>query len=616
MPQDPGKTKQQQQTTTEARVKDKLGLMLIKQGFVETDVVEKAIRRKDEENEGSVSRRAKRSLAQVLVEDFNVDHDLVFSTVAQVYGFREIEISKEDMNEHRIEFMKKMFEPVPASTRDYMIQRKILAYRYDQDRPYRLILIAADPTDRMLPSVARSMNVQSYDVCYVRQSDMQLLIEKVFPPENKFLKDLDEGELDVDAIEDEEGEGFDEALIEAEINKSMLVNLVEGMLIEAVRLGASDIHIVPVNATTTEVSFRIDGMLREWHTQEGVRPEAISAVIKDRSKNVDRFEREQSQDGFIQRKIDGHHIRYRVSVIPIVGREFQYKFESIVIRILDDRKVITDLNKLGLQGNARDAFTKAIRAPQGMIIVTGPTGSGKSTTLIAALSYIVTPEINVLTVEDPVEYIIPGVRQLKIGHKMPFEQALRGILRHDPDVVMLGEIRDKETGETAIKMANTGHLTFSTLHTNDAPSAVSRLFKMGIETFLIAYAINLVLAQRLVRTLCEHCKQPIEEDDKPAGLKLGFTQEELDTVPIFKPNLDGCDKCHGGYKGRAGIHEALFFSKEIRRMIFEAKGDINEDAIRQTAMSQGMMTLQESARERVKEGICPFEEVARVTAED
>jgi len=599
-----------------SQVKDKLGLKLISQGFVEAETVEKALRKREEENAGTVSRRSKRSLAQILVDDFSVDHDLVYSAMSQVYGFREIEIGSDDASEYRVEFMKKMFDPVPASTREYMIQKKILAYRYDPDRPYRLILIAADPTDRMIPAIARSMNVQSYDVSYVKYSDMEMLMEKVFPPENKFLKDLEEGEINVEAVEDEEEEGFDEALIEAEINKSMLVNLVEGMLIEAVRMGASDIHVVPVNATTTEIKFRIDGMLREWHTQEGIRPEAISAVIKDRSKNVDRFEREQSQDGFIQRKIDGHHIRYRVSVIPIVGREFQYKFESIVIRILDDRKVITDLDKLGLQGGARQAFIKAIHQPQGMIIVTGPTGSGKSTTLIAALSYVVNSEINVLTVEDPVEYIIPNVRQLKISHKMAFEQALRGILRHDPDVVMLGEIRDKETGETAIKMANTGHLTFSTLHTNDAPSAVSRLFKMGIETFLIAYAINIIIAQRLVRTLCNDCKKPIEEDDKKIGLKLGFTQEELDTVPMFKPNLEGCDKCHGGYKGRAGIHEALFFSKEIRRLIFEAKADINEEAIRQKAIEQGMLTLQTAARERVKEGITGFEEVARVTSED
>jgi len=247
-----------------------------------------------------------------------------------------------------------------------------------------------------------------------------------------------------------------------------------------------------------------------WHTQENTLPEAVMAVVKDRSKGLDRFERERAQDGFIQREIDGHIIRYRVSVLPTIGTELKNKFESIVIRILDDRKVIRDLGKLGLTGYANTAFVKAISQPQGMIILTGPTGSGKSTTLVAALYQVINPTKNVLTVEDPVEYVIEGARQLKIGYKMNFEQAIRSILRHDPDIVLVGEMRDKETAETAIKLANTGHLTFSTLHTNDAPSAVARLFKMGVEPFLIAYAINIIVAQRLIRKLCENCKKKIK----------------------------------------------------------------------------------------------------------
>jgi type IV pilus assembly protein PilB len=269
---------------------------------------------------------------------------------------------------------------------------------------------------------------------------------------------------------------------------------------------------------------------------------------------------------------------------------------------------------LGFQGGAREAFLKAISKPQGMVIVTGPTGSGKSTTLIAALSYIVRPEINVLTVEDPVEYLIPGVRQLKISYKMDFERALRAVLRHDPDVVMVGEIRDKETAETAIKLANTGHLTFSTLHTNDAPSSISRLFKMGIETFLIAYAINIIIAQRLVRRLCEKCKRPIKELDPTIPRSLGFNDEEIQKTIFYEPV--GCDACHGGYKGRAAIHEALYFTKEIRRLIFESSTDINEEAIKEQAIKDGMFTLRAAARERVKEGVTTFEEVVHVTSED
>jgi len=461
--------------------------------------------------------------------------------------------------------------------------------------------------------IARALGAKRYEVCYVRFKDMQNLFDKVFPPENEFLKVLEESKIEITEDQLEE-ETLDEAAIEAEINKSMLVNLVEGMLVEAVRKGASDIHIIPKDARTTEIHFRIDGKLRLWHVQEGIRPEAIAAVVKDRSKNVDRFEREMAQDGFIQRKVDGHMIRYRVSVLPIVGREFQYKFESIVIRVLDDRKVITDLDKLGFQGKAKEFFIKAISKPQGMVIVTGPTGSGKSTTLMAALHYIIKPEINVLTVEDPVEYIIPGARQLKIGPKMNFEQALRAILRHDPDVVMVGEIRDKETAEIAIKLANTGHLTFSTLHTNDAPSAISRLYKMGIETFLIAYAINIIIAQRLIRKLCDKCKRPIEDLDPAIPLSLGFTEEEIKNTVFYE--AVGCDQCHGGYKGRIAIHEALYFTKEIRRLIFKTGRDIDEEAIREQAIKDGMLTLRAAGRERIKQGLTTLEEVAHATTED
>ena len=356
------------------------------------------------------------------------------------------------------------------------------------------------------------------------------------------------------------------------------------------------------------------GTLRLWHLQEGVRPESLAAVVKDRSKNIDRFEREKSQDGFIQRKVNGYMIRYRVSVIPVVGKEFGQKLESIVIRILDDRKVITDLDKLGFQGSAKEFFIKAISKPQGMIIVTGPTGSGKSTTLIAALSYIMRPEINVLTVEDPVEYIIGGARQIKISPKNDFERALRSILRHDPDVVMVGEIRDKETAETGIKLANTGHLTFSTLHTNDAPSAVSRLYKIGVETFLIAYAINIIIAQRLVRRLCEYCKRPIQKLDPVFAKSLGFNEEEIKKT-VFYESV-GCPKCHNGYKGRAAIHETLYFSKEIRKMIFETGSDINEEALKVQMDKEGMANLRAAGRERIKQGLTTLNEVAAITIED
>ena len=417
-----------------------------------------------------------------------------------------------------------------------------------------------------------------------------------------------------EAIIEPEEENVDEDEIDAEINQSMLNSLVEGMLIESVREGVSDLHILPSGPTTTDIRFRIDGKLQLWYQQKNVKPEAISAVIKDKTRNVDRFERDSSQDGFIQRFIDGFNIRYRVSIMPIVGNQYDRKFESIVIRILDDRKVIRDLNLLGLQKVAKDNFLKSIQKPSGIVIITGPTGSGKSTTLVAALYYVIDPTKNVLTVEEPVEYIIDGARQLKISPSMSFDQSIRGILRHDPDIVLVGEIRDLKTAEIAIKLANTGHLTFSTLHTNDAPSAVSRLFKMGVEPFLIANAVNLVMAQRLVRRLCNECKEAYTPHPETAK-GIGFKEDEIKTTTFYKPV--GCKKCSGsGYKGRSAIHEALFFSKEVKQMILDAGGDIDEGAIKDLAISQGMLTLRGSGRERIKEGITSIEEVIASTIED
>jgi type IV pilus assembly protein PilB len=593
---------------TNVDITDRLGVTLLKKGIVNFETLEKAIKIKENGGKGEG-----RTLAQILVKDFNVDHDSIFQQVTQLYGFREVFLEEENINDNRVAFMRKMLDPLPEPLRKLMKEEKILVYKYDEYRPYVLIILAADPTNKNIPQIARAIGAKRYEVCYVKQHKLDGLLEKIYPEENIYLKEMDDMALEIEEV-DKEQESLDEEAIEAEINKSLLVNLVEGMLVEAVRRGASDIHIIPKGNRISEIHMRIDGTLRLWHVQDGVRPESLAAVVKDRTKNVDRFEREKSQDGFIQRKVNNYNIRYRVSVIPIVGKEFSQKLESIVIRILDDRKVITDLDKLGFGGSAKEFFIKAISKPQGMIIVTGPTGSGKSTTLIAALAYIMRPEINVLTVEDPVEYIINGARQIKISHKNNFESALRAILRHDPDVVMVGEIRDKETAETGIKLANTGHLTFSTLHTNDAPSAVSRLYKMGVETFLIAYAINIIIAQRLVRRLCEYCKKPIRNLDPIVPKTLGFTDEEIKKTVFYE--AVGCNKCHNGYKGRAAIHETLYFSKEIRKLIFETGSDINEEAIKEVMAREGMHTLRAAGRERIKQGLTTLNEVAAITTED
>jgi type IV pilus assembly protein PilB len=250
-----------------------------------------------------------------------------------------------------------------------------------------------------------------------------------------------------------------------------------------------------------------------------------------------------------------------------------------------------------------------------MVILTGPTGSGKSTTLVAALYQVIDASVNVLTVEDPVEYVIEGARQLKIGYKMDFEQAIRSILRHDPDIVLVGEMRDKETAEVAIKLANTGHLTFSTLHTNDAPSAVARLYKMGIEPFLIAYAINIIVAQRLVRKLCEFCKTKVTKLDEDLLSAAGVDINELKKHTIYAAK--GCDKCNKtGYKGRMAIHEALYFTKDIRQIIVRSGIEVDEEKIRIQAKKDGSKSLRDSGIEKAMLGLTSIEEVFASTSDE
>ncbi|MBI2429369.1 MAG: type II/IV secretion system protein [Ignavibacteriales bacterium] len=589
-------------------ITDKIGYTLLKKGIIDYETLEKSLRIKEAE----AAKKERRNLGQILVTEFSADHDAVFREVANLYAFREIYLTDENIDKPRIEFIRKLIDGLPDGSRDLLIQTKILPLKFDEKQNDKLIIVCGDPTDRNIPLIARNFNVKKYEITYCRLKDLQNLLEQVIPPQNEFLKLLEENQISVETPDDEAQ--VDEDLLNAEINKSALANLFEGALVEAVRRDVSDVHIVAAEGNKTNFLFRVDGNLTVWHCQENTMPEAVMAVVKDRTKGVDRFEREMSQDGFVQRVIDGHQLRFRVSIMPIVTTEFKNKFESVVIRVLDDRKVITDLNKLGLQGPARGFFYKAIQKPQGIIILTGPTGSGKSTTLIAALYQVIDPTVNVLTIEEPVEYIIKGARQLKIGPKMSFEQSIRGILRHDPDIVLVGEMRDKITAETAIKLANTGHLVFSTLHTNDAPSAVARLYKMGIEPFLIAYAINIIVAQRLIRTLCKICKQPIEDSEKADLIKFGFTDEDVAKHTFY--NAVGCDKCNGGYKGRAAIHEALYFTKAIKNIVLNAGEKVDENSIRDQASKDGMWTLRRSGMERMKEGVTTLEEVIASTVED
>lgn len=586
----------------------RLSQALIDRGIITDDMLQTAI-----DTQSREPRNAKRKIIDILIEDLGVDRNAIFIEMSHLYGFPIVDLAAPKVDRPRIEFIKEIVYSMPEDISTELLNNKILPFKWHDYKRDVLILVTGDPTKEDLHGLSKKLGIADVEIAYAPLEDIEKLIHEVFYANNEFLQKIFDESQEIEVFEDDSKQ-IDEDALDAEINKSRLVNLVEGMLVEAVRKGASDIHVIPKDGNQSDIYFRVDGKLLHWYTQTEIKPEALIAVIKDRSINIDRFDRAVAQDGYIQRKIDGFYIRFRVSVIPIVGVEFERRFESVVIRVLDDRKVITELDKIGLQKQALSDFRKAIEQPQGMVILTGPTGSGKSTTLVAALSHVMDPSKNVLTVEEPVEYLINGARQVKLNQKLNFDSALRSILRHDPDIVMVGEIRDLKSAEIAVSLANTGHLTFSTLHTNDAPSAVSRLYMLGVEPFLIANAINLVMAQRLVRKLCDDCKKPNPEPNPDRLLRLKFTKEEIKNTTFYEPA--GCENCFEGYKGRIAISEALLVNREIRHEILRAKNEIDEEAIRDIATQQnGMLSLRESGKERVKAGLTTMSEVIAATVE-
>ena len=416
---------------------------------------------------------------------------------------------------------------------------------------------------------------------------------------------LDEvGNSDITVSEDQDGDP--DLALGADGDDVPAVKLVNLMILRALREKASDIHVEPLNKKI-RIRYRVDGRLVEAMTP----PKSLLGAVISRLKilsNMDIAIRFEPQDGKFQIKYEGRKIDFRLSTLPVVGGE------KAVMRILDGGNVSPRLEGLGFEPRCLDDFSTAASSAYGMVLVTGPTGSGKSTTLYGAVKEIDTPEINVVTVEDPVEYRMDGINQVPVAPKrgLTFAGALRSILRQDPDVGLGGEIRDRETAESAVKAALTGHLVLSTLHTNDAVQAVTRLIDMGIDPFLVSSSLLCVAAQRLVRQLCSHCREPVELPEKEL-LSIGFIETEIDDLQLYGPNKRGCPRCKNGYRGRLAVLETLTLSPQLKRMVVEG---CSVQELKAQAVQEGMLTLRRVGILNAMRGKTSLEEVLRVTMSD
>jgi type IV pilus assembly protein PilB len=550
--------------------------------------------------------KSRKSLVDILGGDFGVDIDMLHDEVAKFYSFRILSLNDRGVRRLGPGPVSKIFASLPRQVIDLALRHRVIPFEAAENQPEKILMVTPNPTDREVYKVARMFGFKKFEICYMKEKEW-----KEFWHQVSMEKPTGLSEFTLDQYEPEEQL---ENLLETEINRGQLVSLIENVFTDAVRVGASDIHIVPVGLRRTSIRFRVDGQLAEWYCVEDARAEAVVAVAKGRSLGLDRFERMAAQDGSAQKVVDGQIFRFRISVLPVVSRELGGKLESVVIRILRDADASVSLETIGFDGYSLRWFKEAIMKPNGMVILTGPTGCGKSTTLIAALRSVMRPALNTITVEDPVEYLVDGARQVKLNPKLAFEGALRAILRHDPDIVMVGEIRDQITADIAIKLANTGHLTFTTLHTNDAPSAVSRLFKIGVEPFLISQALNIIVAQRLIRRLCQQCRREVEHVDGDFLARLGFSESDAGSITFYK--AVGCSSCVAGYRGRVAIHETLFATPEVKEIILDSSDRVDVDLIRATAIAHGMKTLRMSGMDLVRKGITTIEEVVSLTVQD
>ncbi|MBI4391367.1 MAG: type IV-A pilus assembly ATPase PilB [candidate division NC10 bacterium] len=558
----------------------RLGDMLVKANLISEDQLKKALAQ--QESQGG-------RLGSNLVKLGFISEDDITSFLSKQYGVPSINLS-------HFEIDTAVIKLIPAE-----IAQKHMVVPINRTGTV-LTVAMADPSNIFTIDDIKFMTGFKVEPVVAAESSIKSAINKYYDSAGlveAIVKDYDD--RDVSAVA--EGDELNVAELEKATEDAPVVKLVNLILTDAIKKGASDIHVEPYEKSF-RVRYRIDGVMYEVMQPPMKLRGAITSRLKIMSQ-LDIAERRLPQDGRIKIKMGPREMDFRVSTLPTIFGE------KVVLRLLDKSNLQLDMARLGFEPKAQEDFEKAILAPYGMVLVTGPTGSGKTTTLYSALNRLNTNETNIMTAEDPVEYNLPGINQvqMKADIGLNFAAALRAFLRQDPDIIMVGEIRDYETAEIGIKAALTGHLVLSTLHTNDAPSTISRMLNMGVEPFLVAASTNLILAQRLCRKICSACR---EEVQLPRGalVDIGFSAEEAKGIKTFKGK--GCMACsETGYKGRIAIYEVMAINDQIKEGVLQGASAAE---LRELARANGMKTLREAGLQKIREGITTIQEVIRVTS--
>ncbi len=598
-----------QKTSLKATIRDqsgagkaRIGELLSKEGYITSAQLKNAL---------NYQKANPLRLGSILIKLGYIDEESIVNVLSRIYNYPAVVISKSSPDPDALKIIS------------YEVAKKYMVFplKFEGEN---LVVTMAEPTDTTAVENLQKEIQQGLKVSVSSEQDIVEAYRKYYKISdeeyNKYgLKEEEEetvpltvvddfgslvseaaGEIEMQSIQEDEDTGMDQYLA----SDAPIIKLVNGILIKAINDGVSDIHIEPFEKAL-QVRYRLDGSLyKSMNLPLGIK-NALTSRLKILS-GLDIAERRVPQDGRIKMRLGKRKtVDLRVSTLPTLFGE------SVVMRILDQSALNVDLTKMGFEIKTMETLNKCISRPYGLLLVTGPTGSGKTTTLYSILNRLNSEDTKILTAEDPVEFNFRGINQVPVKDEvgMTFAAALRSFLRQDPDIIMVGEIRDQETAEIAIKAAMTGHLVFSTLHTNDCPSTIGRLIDIGIPSYMLSSSVTMVLSQRLARRLCQKCKVLVNKTDHDELESMGFSKEEIPNLKIYGPK--GCSTCMGaGYKGRVGLYELMEVTDEVAKAI---NANVPEDQLRKTAIQEGMVTLRDSGLTKIREGVTSVEEILKRT---
>lgn len=544
----------------------------------------------------------KRSMAELLEQEFAINRDVMRQQIAQYYAFRVVDPKERSVRRLLPSEINKILRSLPDAVQQQLLKAQLLPYDLAENQPDKIVLVTPNPSDREIHKLARALPYKKFEICYLKESDWldfrrMLSSERDKPVPEKVVTSVPE-------VAESDFEGT----MDREITRTQLHSQLDNIFADALRNKVTEIHFVPLGPRKTDVLFRMDGHLSLWASMEDVRCEAVTTAIKTTGINLDRYERLAIQQGMIHRMVERRPLRLSVSTIPVISRDPGLRYESVVLHVMRESDSVASLESLGLDPHSAEVLGVALAGMRGLVLFAGFDRNSLRGTIAAALRSIVKPALNILTVEEPVEFLVDGARQIKLNPRLTASDAIRAIGAHDPDVVVLGEIDDPGVASVALKMANIGQLVFCSIHARNGITGLSRLFQEVGNGLLLGDALTAVLAQQTVRTLCPRCKQLVPPGSIPRVLShLRLVPGEPVPAAIYR--AVGCIDCRSGYRGREILFEGIPATADLREVLTGGENRLNAAAVLNAAILDGMIPLRTKALDLVAKGQTTVDQV-------